>query len=65
MIMIYWGGLLCLLGAAVYIAFLDMRFTRLIYKKQERDLFLQTFRDGKAREKKEEEEGTETGAGEE
>ncbi|HNZ47767.1 MAG TPA: hypothetical protein PKN92_02875 [Candidatus Hydrogenedentes bacterium] len=42
-IMIFWGSLLCLLGAVVYIAFLDIHFTRLVYKKQERALFRQTF----------------------
>lgn len=41
--MIFWGSLLCLLGAVVYIAFLDIHFTRLVYKKQERALFRQTF----------------------
>lgn len=60
LIMIFWGSLLCLLGAAVYIAMLDMRFNRLMYKKQERDLFLQTFMHGKLPEKKEEKAEVET-----
>lgn len=67
-VMIYWGSLLCFLGGAVYIAMLDMRFTRLLYKKEERDLFFQTFTNGKVPEKEEDggtapEEGNAEGAG--
>jgi len=39
----YWGLFLLFLVAALYIAFLDLRYTRMRYKMTERELFRDTF----------------------
>ena len=39
----YWGIFVLLLVAAIYIAVLDFRYTRVQYKVNERDIFRDTF----------------------
>lgn len=42
---LWWGGLVLLLGAALYTATLDLRYTALLRKLEERRIFQETFGD--------------------
>ena len=43
LLIVYWGAFLVLFLTALWIAFLDIRFTRAEFKAHERELFRQTF----------------------
>jgi hypothetical protein len=42
-LVLYWGAFSILIIAALYIALLDIRYTRMQYKMHERELFQETF----------------------